>query len=384
MSYAQPVYKVDILDSSLNYKATVRNLVKLNDAGFFLSYTNRLSDWGTAKFRIGTDDPLLASEGDILQPFRYHVRIKRSGVVVWQGVIVKNPTRNKRYVEVVAYTYLYLLSRTLIKHDAADGQGAENFRTFNGATMASYINTLITEAKATMGAPLTSLTAGTIDNPTFPADFKDSAGTTLSGTWTFSPTFPLKVDYRDFLYVLTLFATYANCDFEITAGFALNFQSYIGNKQPQMTFTYGVYGNIEDYNAPLDGDAMANYLQGVAADNQSLIIHAEQSDNASIVQSGRIDGVAGFGDVKSVSLLNQRLRQQLNQVKTADPELHFYANDRAYPLGQYGVGDTVHVKIRDGVVNVDTDRRIVGIDVEVHLSGKERIRIITNKPRADQ
>lgn len=372
-------YQVDILDSSLNYKATVHNLAKLNDSGFFLSYTNRLSDWGKARFRVGKDDPLLASEGDILQPFRYHVRIKRFGVTVWQGVIVKNPSRNKRFIEVEAYTYLYLLSRTLIKHDAADGQGAENFRTFNGATMASYISTLVTEAKTTMGAPLGSLTVGTVTNPTFPADFKDSAGTTLSGTWTFSSTFPLKVDYRDFLYVLNLFAAYSNSDFEITTSFALNF-GYIGNKQPNMVFTYGAYGNIEDYNAPLDGDAMANYLQGVAADNANLIIHAEQSDNASIVQSGRIDGVAAFGDVKTTSLLQQRLRQQLTQVKTPDPELNFYVNDRAYPLGQYAVGDTVTVQIADGAVNTDGARRIVGIDVEVHLSGKERIRILTNKP----
>lgn len=376
-------YQVDILDSSLNYKATVRNLVKLNDS-FFLSYTSRLSDWGKARFRVGKDDPLLASEGDILQPFRYHVRIKRYGVTVWQGVIVKNPTRNKRFIEVEAYTYLYLLSRTLIKHDAADGQGAENFRTFNSATMASYISTLVTEAKATMGAPLGSLTVGTVTNPTFPADFKDSNGTALTGTWTFSSTFPLKVDYRDFLYVLQLFATYSNSDFEITTGFALNFQSYIGNKQPHLVFTYGEFGNIEDYDAPLDGDAMANYLQGVSADNTNLIIHAEQSDNASIVQSGRIDGVAAFGDVKTTALLNQRLRQQLNQVKTPDPELTFYLNDRAYPLGQWGIGDTVSVKISDGAVSVDTIRRIVGYDVEVHLTGKERIHVFTNKPREDQ
>lgn len=374
-------YQVDILDASLNYKATVRNLVKLNDTGIFLFYSNRLSNWGKARFRIGTDDPLLASEGDILTPLKYHVRIKRFGVVIWQGVIVKNPQRNNRFIEVEAYTYLYLLSRTLIKHDAPDGQGAENFRTLNNGTMATYIQTLLTEAIATMGTPLASLTSGTIDNPNFPADFRDANNVTLTGGWTFSPTFPLKVDYRDCLYLINLLAIYANCDYEITPGFVFNFQNYIGNRLPQMAFTYGPQGNIEDYNVPLDGDAMANYLQGVAADNQNLILHAEQSDSASIIESGRIDGVAAFADVKTLSILQQRLRQQLTQVKTSDPELHFFANERAYPLGQYGVGDTVHVQIQHGITDVDTLRRIVGIDVEVHLTGKERIRVLTNKPR---
>lgn len=377
-------YQVDILDASLNYRATVRNLVPLNPEGMFLDYSTRLSNWGVAKFRVGKDDPLLASEGDILQPFRFHVRIKRFGVVIWQGVIVKNPTRNKNYIEVEARTYLYLLSRTLIAHDPADGNGAENFRTFNGATMASYISTLVTEAKATMGAPISTLTIGTVANPSFPADFKDSTGASLTGGWTFSPTFLLKVDYRDLLYVLNLFGAYSNSDFEITTGFVLNFESYIGNKQPNMVFSYGTYGNIEDYNAPLDGDAMANYLQGIAADNSNLIIHAEQSDAASITASGRIDGVAAFADVKTTSLLQQRLKQQLQQVKTADPELNFWVNERAYPLGQYGIGDVVTVQIKDGATNVNTLRRIVGLDCEVHQTGKERIRIITNKPRDDQ
>jgi hypothetical protein len=375
-------YQVDILDRSLNYKATVRNLVKLNPEGYFLHYTNRLSDIGTCRFRIGKDDPILASEGDILKPLKYHVRIKRFGVVVWQGVIVKRPARNKRFIEVEARTYAYLLSRVLINHDAADGNGGENYRTFKSGTMAATLQTLVTEAKSRMGAPITSLSVGTIDNPNFPADYKDNNGTALSGSWTFSDTFQIKVDYRDLLYVIRLFAVYADCDWEVDKDFVLNFRTSIGNTKSNMVFTYGEFGNIEDYDAPEDGDAMANFLQGVAADNQSLIIHAEQSDEASIAEFGRIEAVAAYGDVKNKNLLMSRLRQELVQVKTPDPELHFTTNDRAYPLGQYGIGDTVTVKISDGAVSVDTTRRIVGLDVDVHLTGKEKIRAITNKPRA--
>jgi hypothetical protein len=252
-------------------------------------------------------------------------------------------------------------------------------------TMAANLTTLLNEAKTNMGLPLANMSIGTIDNPNFPADYKDDTGATLSGPWTFSTTFNIKYDYRDMLYVLTTLAMYCNYDFELTNGMVLNFRQYIGNKQPNMKFTYGPYGNIDDYNAPLDGDGMANYIWGIAADNDSLIIHAGPiSDEASVGKYGRIAAVAAYGDVKNVNLLTTRVRGELAQVKTPDPEIHFSTNDKAYPLGQYGLGDTVQVQIIDGPINTDSPRRIVGIDVLVQVSGEETIQVITNKPRDDQ
>jgi hypothetical protein len=373
-------YQVEILDRNLAYKATIRNLVKLDPNGNILSYKFRLSDTGRCKFRIGTKDPILASEGDILKPFKNHVRIKRGNGKVWQGVIVKNPHRTSRFIEVEAFSYAYLLSRVLINHDAADGNGGENYRTFKSGTMATVLTTLINEAKTRMGAPISQLTIGQIDNPNFPANYKDSNGAVLSGPWVFSETFQIKVDYRDLLYVISLFAAYANCDFEVTDQMVFNFKTTIGNSQG-MKFVYGEFGNIEDYNAPLDGEQMANYLQGVSADNDYNILHQEASDEASIAEYGRIEAVAAYGDVKNKNLLLSRLVNEINQVKTPDPEIHFTTNDRAYPLGQYGIGDTVQVKIVDGITNVDTTRHIVGIDVTVHVTGHENVRVITNKPR---
>lgn len=51
------LYTVEILSSSLTYKATVHNLVPLDKSGNFLEYTQKLSDWGICRFRIGTKDP---------------------------------------------------------------------------------------------------------------------------------------------------------------------------------------------------------------------------------------------------------------------------------------------------------------------------------------
>jgi hypothetical protein len=59
-------------------------------------------------------------------------------------------------------------------------------------------------------------------------------------------------------------------------------------------------------------------------------------------------------------------------------------NQRAYPLGQYGLGDAVRVRIVNNVINFDQQRRIVQIKVDVNGTGKETIVLTTNYPRPEQ
>jgi hypothetical protein len=48
------------------------------------------------------------------------------------------------------------------------------------------------------------------------------------------------------------------------------------------------------------------------------------------------------------------------------------------------VGDIVNVKIKDGIIDFNGPRRIVGITTTVHNTGKEFAYVQTNKPRDDQ
>lgn len=375
-------YSVEILDSSRNFKALVRNLVPLDNTGNFLKYDKKLSTWGTCKFRIATKDPLFTSEGDILRPYQNHVRVKRHGVTVWQGVIVDNPRRNKNFIEVEARTYLYLLSRVLIRHDNASGNDA-NYKTLKSGTLATNISTLITQAKADMGLPLTSMTVGTVENPNYPAGYVNDAGTALTGAWNFTDQFQLKFSFNDVLYVLSTFGMYTNSDFELTDDLVFNYKKYIGNKQPNLKFFYGTFGQIENYEVPRDGDHMATYIVGIAADNQSNILKIEKQSE-SVNTYGKIMAVAPYSDVKNKNLLNTRVLEELRMVDHPDEEINITLNDRAYPLGQYGLGDVVTVEINDHIISVSQQRRIVGIFVTVHNTGKETIKLGTNKPREDQ
>lgn len=375
------VYTIEILNNSRTFVAPVQNLVPINSAKDTIYLTWRLSNYGQCKFRVSTKDPIFNDVGDVLEPYKYIVRVKKNGSVIWEGPIVKNPYRNKKYVEVVAYSYLFLLSKVLIRHDQT---GDTNFRTFKSGTMDTALTTLISEAKTDVGTvnPLTNLTTGTIENPNFPAGYVKVDNTALTGVWTFSDNMTLTYDYRDALYVINSMAMYPSCDFEITNSLVFNFQQFLGRKQPNLKFTYGEFGNVLDYEVPRDGERMANSLIGVAADVGNQIIHTEQVDSISIASYGKIQDVAAYIDVKNTNALNSRLTEELRLISIPDSEVHLVLNDRAYPYGQFLVGDIVTIDINDHVVSFrNQPRRIVGINISVANNGSDSTRLITNKPK---
>lgn len=376
-------YSVEILDNTLAFKALAKNLVPIDNAGNVLEFNNKLSDWGKCRFRLGTKDPLFTSEGNILRPYKYHVRIKRAQATVWQGVIVNKPHRTSRFIEVEAFNYLYLLSRVLIRHNAADGTGAENYRTIKAGTMAAAISTILTEAKTDMGLPITSLTVGTIDNPNYPAAYVDDKGTALTGAWTFTDNFQLKFSFQDVLYMLNAFGIYGNFDFELTNDLIFNFKQFIGNRQPQLVFEYGEFGSVEDYDLPEDGAGMATVLIGIAADNQDHVLRVDK-ESVNVTEYGKLFGVAPYADAKNKNVLSTRLQEELRMVDHPDAEAHFTMNERVYPLGQYGVGDILTYKVVDGPTSFNQQRRLIELKVQVHNTGKETIRHITNVPRDGQ
>lgn len=380
-----PKYKIQILNSALEPLTEIKAFYPLDSSGNILEYVDKLSAWGKCKFRVATHDTALVQFGNIFEPFKYHVRIYRAGVVVWNGIIVTNPRRTKKYIEVEARTYLYLLTKVLVRRDAsvAPGDGKDNYRTLSSGTMSTAVTAVINESKADAiaGSIMSQITIGTIENPDFPSNYTRADGTALTGTWNFSDDMTLQFDYRDIFYILSALAMYPACDFEITKDLVFNFKQFIGKKQTDIVFEYSNYGSITDYNAPLNGDRMANDLTGVAADFGNQILHSQKSDDASVQEYGRIQGVAAYIDVKNINALRSRLTEELRLTAKPDSELHVTLNDKAYPLGQYGLGDVVRIRVQDRIIDVDQLRRIVGIDVYVDGTGQETVRLITNKPK---
>lgn len=378
---------VEILDKSLNKITEVKNLYPLNNNGMILRYSKELSDYGECRFRIKSNDPILTTFGDVIEPHKYHIRVKRDNTTVWQGAIVDNPQRTKNFIEVVAVEYLYYLDKLLIRRDAevTSGDGKDNFRTFSSGTMEAAVSTLISNATADFGSNhvLATLTTGTIENPDYPRGFTDGT-TALTGAWNFSTNVSLQFDYQTVYYVLKAFGIYTSSDFEITNDLVFNFKKFIGNKTNSSVFHYGTRGNIVDYNSTRLGRRMVNDLWGISTDTAGKVIHGQQIDSTSLDTYGRLQDATAFADVKDTNFLKTRMTEALRFTKTPDDSpLNLLLNEKGYALGQYDIGDIVSVRIKDNVIDINDRRRVVGITVNLHNTGRELTTIQTNKPQEE-
>lgn len=381
---------VEVLNKDLEKVAEIRNLYPINREGMVLRYSRELSDYGTCKFRVSTKDPIFDTFGDILEPHSYHIRIKRGAEVVWQGAIVDNTERNKNFVEVQGAEYLFYLDKILIRRDKDKPDTSEdesNFRLFNSGTMASAINTIVTQAKADLGSehPLASLTIGTIENPDFPNNFTDADGEQLTGAWTFSDdNISLQFDYHTALYAIKAFGIYSGADFELTKDLQFNFKKLLGSRISGLTFSYRtVGGNIVDYNIPRYGKRMANHIIGIAADDEGKVLHDSTAgrDSVSIDRYGLMQEPRAFSDVKHRNALSARLKEESRLLaRPEESPVNIILNEKAYPLGVYGIGDIVWIDIQDNIISYKKERRIVGITINLHNTGREMVTIQTNRP----
>ena len=385
---------VEILDRSLNKICEVRALYPLTKEGMVLRYSRELSDYGFCEFRISTMDPLWADFGDVVIPHKYHVRVKRGSSYVWQGAIIDNPSRNKNYIHVKAAEYEFYLDKVLTKRTSAVSYGGTapaqdiglHYRVFSTGTMATAVANLITETVSALGSGhiLSSLVAGTIENPDYPKNFSTAAGAELTGEWNFSSDVVLQYDYHSVLYVLKQFGIYTNADFRITDSLTFDFEKFLGNKQPGMAFVYGTRGNIVDYDIPRFGSRVTNDLFGIASTPDGTILHTEKTDEVSKEEFGLLQGSASFTDVKDKNALTARLSEQLRL--TSNPEIspaNFVLDEKAYPIGQYDIGDLVTAKVSDGAISYDEVRRVVGYTVNLHNTGREIVTAQTNAPRPE-
>lgn len=386
-------YTVEVLDINLVPLGRIVSFPKLDNSLNFLEFSQKLSDYGMCRFRVATEDEIFTHLSNLFTPYKHHIRVRRNGVVVWQGIVVNVPHRTAKYLEVQAYEYAFLLKKTLVQHDTV---GDTNYRTLKSGTMADAITTFITETSAKTGVQtaLAGLLIGTIENPNFPDGYVDSSNNSIAGQpWTFSEDFQLKFDYRDMLYVISVLAAYAQFDFEITtvvddAGvttLTFDFKQYIGNRDVMHTFEYGPGAAIENFDSPLDGEGMVNTITGIAADNDFNILAIRDLPLASSIDTyGTLQGVAAYGDAKNLNVLRSRVNEELIVAGIPDVEIRVILSDRAMPLGKYHIGDKARFIINKNDIQVDQIRRIIGIDVKVNENGHETINLITNVPRDSQ
>lgn len=393
-------YQIEILDSTLSKVAEIKAPLPMQHQTI-LTYSKELSDFGICKFRLSAFDPVFTQYGDIIQPHKNHVRIRRNGTVVWQGAIIDNNPRNSQYMEITAAEYEFYLTKLLVQrtsNDPATGTADGVFRIFNSGTMAAAVTTIMTESVNTWktstnsASILSGMTLGTIENPNYPPNLTDATGAALSGGWNFSTNLQLSYDFQTILYVLRSFGIYAYADFYIDQNLQFNFKKFVGNdRHYDVSFVFHKsashsLSNIIDYNLPRLGQRMANDIFGIATATTGDISHKEQSDQASVTDYGLMQGTAAYADVKDTGILNARVAAELPLVSTPDETNAIFVlnEDAAYPLGLWDVGDIVHCSVKNNGVNFESDRRIVGASVSISNTGRETTTVQTNVPQSWQ
>lgn len=383
---------VEILDSSLNKICEVKNLVPLDKNGTVLRYSKILDNYGTCQFRINKLDPLFTNFGDVILPHKYHIRLMRGGISVWEGAITDNPQRNRFFHEVKGSQYEYYLDHVLIKRTSAVGYGEVaptediglHYRIFDSGTMSAAVSTIITETQARLGGAhlMSTLAPGTVTNPAYPPGFADSLGNALTGSWNFGSDVVMQFDYQSVLYAMRQFGINSWADFRLNSDGTFDFEPFIGNKNLNLVFQYGTRGNIVNYNAPRLGSKMVNDYYGIATSPDGTILHLEQSDPNSLGTYGLMEGALAFADVKDQNALVTRVAEQLYQVEDPiDTPMSLVIDENGYSIGQYDIGDLITVKIVDGALNYTAPKRIVGITTNVHNTGRELTTVQLNKPK---
>lgn len=388
-----PLYKIEILDKSLNKIAEIKNPMEMDKGGTILTFTKELSDFGQCKFRVSAFDNILTQYGDILLPHSFHVRLRRNGAIVWQGAIINNQRRNSQFIDVVAAEYEYYLGKILIQRssvDPANNTADGVYRIFNSGSMATAVTTMINESIASWATPtnstsiLAGMTVGEVDNPNYPPNMTDNTGALLTGAWNFGTNLQLTFDYQTVLYALQSFGVYTYADFYIDNNLVFNFKSFVGNDRHfNVNFVFnGPQSNIVDYNLPRLGQRMVNHIWGIATDTNGNILHKDLTDNDSISQFGMMEGVAAYADIKDAGILDARVLAELPLVSSPDETnvVVVLNEDAAYPLGVWDIGDIVTIKVKNAGVDFDEPRRVVGVTVNLIGTGKETTIVQTNVP----
>jgi hypothetical protein len=228
------------------------------------------------------------------------------------------------------------------------------------------------------------MTLGTIENPNFPPNMTDNLGNALTGGWTFSTNLQLTYDFQSVYYLLKSFGIYSYADFYLDQNLVFNFKKFVGNdRHYDVDFTFRkLNSNIIDYNLPRLGQRMVNDLWGVATDNTGVILHKEQTNQASVTTYGLLQGVAAYSDVKDQGILNARTQAELPLISTPDETNAIIVLDGTspFPLGQWDVGDIVTIAVTNNGINFNQIRRVVGYTVNVNSTGKETTTVQTNIP----
>lgn len=332
---------------------TPRYIIKVNSKdgtllGEFENYHNlkfgkKLNNFGQASFDLPVNDGKLS----FLTALRsYEVQIFRDNDRRWAGeqfhrMVTLVGGDAPELVTVRAYTFLELLNhRHSGPNDRFDNVDA-------GAIFQSLVTTTNTEDP-------TGITVGTVES-TVPRD----------RTYNNKNIMQAGIELTQ---VLNGF------DLEVTDEKVLNIYERKGlDLSSNIVFEYGT--NIEPVTIEEDFSSPVNKAIVLGAGSGSAQTIVEVTDTDSVAAIGLREGRVSATDVSDIDNLTDKGEEEVRIRKQPIQIITFDQMPNTFPeFGAIDLGDSVRVKIKKGIYNIDAVYRVYGYEVKVGENGEEFVR----------
>lgn len=312
----------------------------------FSLYLNKSGD---ASFELQPTD--LKATGDLFQVGSKELYIYRAGKLIWGGELVSR------------------------RVDLSDG------RETMVVNAKGFFDLL---SKKVIGSPLASLSYSSQDAGDIAWDLIDRSQTGTNASFGITrgshPTTKNRDrTYDDFITVKDAILGLASTnikdgfDFEIDANKQFNIFYPKGMQKSDIIFEWG--RNITSFSEVQDASNMANQIIGIGAGVGSDLLTSTRNADATVQSNYKIRQKTISRKEVSVSATLQDHTDNelaLNQVQQVILSLKYKGNLEP-SLGSYLVGDSVKVRIKHGIVQVDQFYRVYGIKVKINDEEDEEI-----------
>lgn len=346
---AMSLYEFQITDKEGNILAALDSAMDR----FFSIYLNKP---GEARFALSPTDPKLTR--DLLLLGHKELKIRRAGKLVWGGELLTARTTlnaDTELIELSAKGYLDLLSHRFV------GTTPGVPFTYTNIDISTIAHDLVITTQISTNGNF-GITLG-LNPDSRPGD----------------RTYEFKNVYEVALMGLSNNNVQNGLDFEITPD--KKFNTYYPAKGRQLTsvvFEWGV--NVTDFTL---------IQSAVEMNNQVIVLGSGEGNSMLTTTRNAATRIQETYRVRQKLLYHKDVVKEATLIEHGDAELSENSfqstivaiktrGDLPPSFGSYEVGDSVRVKVKRGVVDVDSFYRIYGIEVKPGKEDQEEITLIFN------
>ena len=308
-----------------------------------LDFGKRLNNFGKATVDLSVIDPTIAA---LISLRRYEIKIYRDDVLVWAGEQVHHngtlDDTNEFPLKLDCFTYL----------EGFNGRFTDKVRSFTDVDYGEIIDTLIQESQALDNGWLGVVT-GTIETTSLHTDTYYRANILQTA---------INLSQRE-----------DGFDFDISDLKIFDVWEHRGtDKSADVIFEYGVNMEAPTIDTDFTNPVNQSIYQGSGFGEDRLESIQEDvysQPNVRLRQALTLDAdvsVQGTLDSKSLAIVNR--------FKTPLITITFRVANNTFPdFTDLDIGDSVRIKIKKGIYDINNVFRIYGYNVQVDGNGKETI-----------